>query len=194
MQFKSVFSLLAAATAALTQDNTMGFVGCSMAENVAQGYVAEGGARMWGPYGTGALVVQSWTNTNAAAWNKFDQQVTRYGKPTAVWIQICIFAQAGATAAEVSQMIANVRERAEPGATIFVTGQPLYDPGMQCFLAGPTGPEDTDALAQQVAEDPALNVTYPGSFLLKRGEVQDGCHANAQGQSSLGKQALDFWG
>jgi hypothetical protein len=29
---------------------------------------------------------------------------------------------------------------------------------------------------------------------LMRGEVQDGCHANAAGQSSLGKQALAFWG
>lgn len=39
-------------------DHSMGFIGCSMGENVAQGYVAVGGKRMWGPYGTGALVVQ----------------------------------------------------------------------------------------------------------------------------------------
>src|SRR6185312_9716048 len=61
--------------------NSMGFIGCSMAENVAQGYVAVGGRRMWGPYGTGGLVVQSWTNTNSAAWQKFDQQVAKYGRP-----------------------------------------------------------------------------------------------------------------
>src|SRR5689334_20176048 len=30
--------------------HSMGFIGCSMAENVAQGYVADGGTRMWGPY------------------------------------------------------------------------------------------------------------------------------------------------
>ena len=29
---------------------------------------------MWPPYGTGGLVVQSWTDTNSSAWQKFDQQ------------------------------------------------------------------------------------------------------------------------
>jgi hypothetical protein len=48
--------------------NSMGFIGCSMAENVSQGYVAVGGRRMWGPYGTGGLVVQSWTDPNSSAW------------------------------------------------------------------------------------------------------------------------------
>ena len=61
----STLALRAAPTIAMTipsaaaADYTMGFIGCSMSENVAQGYVADGGKRMWGPYGTGALVVQS---------------------------------------------------------------------------------------------------------------------------------------
>jgi hypothetical protein len=37
--------------------HSMGFTGCSMSENVAQGYVAVGGQRMWGPYGTSGMVV-----------------------------------------------------------------------------------------------------------------------------------------
>jgi hypothetical protein len=56
----------------------MGFIGCSMAENVSQGYRAAGGTRMWGPYRTGGLVVQSWTNPNSTAWQKFDQQSARF--------------------------------------------------------------------------------------------------------------------
>lgn len=62
----------------------MGFIGCSMAENVAQGYVAVNGKRMWGPYGTGGMVVQSWTNTNSASWQLFDQQMAKYGRPGTV--------------------------------------------------------------------------------------------------------------
>jgi hypothetical protein len=173
---------------------SMGFIGCSMAENVAQGYVAVGGQRMWGPYGTGALVVQSWTNNNAQAWRLFDQQVARNGKPTAVWVQICIFAQAGATMAEVKQLVANAREHAAPGAQIYLTGQPLYDPGRECFLAGNGGAAMTDNLAKQAAADTTLNVTYPGAFHLKAAEVQDGCHANTAGQRALGQQALAFFG
>lgn len=175
-------------------DHSMGFIGCSMAENVAQGYVAVGGKRMWGPYGTGALVVQSWTSSNSAAWKKFDQQVATYGKPSAVWVQICIFANQGATYAEVKQLIANARSHAAPNATIYISGQPLYDPGQSCFLAGQGGAELTDRLAQQAANDTTQNVLYPGSFILHTAEVQDGCHANTAGQQSLGKQAIAFWG
>lgn len=49
-------------------------------------------------------------------------------------------------------------------------------------------------LAKRAAADASLNVTYPGEFTLMRGEVSDGCHANTAGQSSLGKQAISFWG
>jgi hypothetical protein len=174
--------------------NTMGFIGCSMAENVAQGYRAIGGTRMWGPYGTGGLVVQSWTNTNSSAWQMFDQQVARFGRPSAVWVQICIFAQNGATATEVRQMIANARQHAAAGASIIVSGQPLYPEGNTCFLAGANGPQLTDTLARQAAADASLNVTYPGTFTLRNSEVADGCHANTAGQQSLGRQARGYWG
>ena len=96
-------ALAASGSAAAASPKSMGFIGCSMAENVAQGYVAVGGTRMWGPYGTGGLVVQSWTDPNSSAWQKFDQQASKFGKPTAVWVQICIFAQNGATYDEVKR-------------------------------------------------------------------------------------------
>ena len=174
--------------------NSMGFIGCSMAENVAQGYVAVGGTRMWGPYGTGGLVVQSWTDPNSRAWQRFDQQASRFGRPTVVWVQICIFAQNGATYDEVKRLIANARQHAATGARIYISGQPLYDAGQTCSLAGSNGPQLTDNLAKQAAADTAQNVTYPGQFRLRNGEVADGCHANTAGQQSLGRQAVGYWG
>ncbi|MEV6301181.1 cellulose-binding domain-containing protein [Actinoplanes sp. NPDC051861] len=174
--------------------NSMGFIGCSMAENVSQGYVAVGGRRMWGPYGTGGLVVQSWTDTNSSAWQKFDQQSSRYGRPSAVWVQICIFAQNGVTYDEVRRLITNARQHAAPGAAVYITGQPLYDSGQSCSLAGANGPALTDSLARQAAADSSQNVTYSGQFRLRSGEVADGCHANTAGQASLGRQALAYWG
>ncbi|KAK3938318.1 hypothetical protein QBC46DRAFT_460333 [Diplogelasinospora grovesii] len=159
--------------------HSMGFIGCSMAENVAQGYVADGGKRMWGPYGTGGMVVQSWTSTTSSSWQLFDKQVASYGKPTAVWVQICIFTN-GATYDEVKQLIANARQHAAPGAQIYITGQPLYDAGQSCFLAGRMGR--------------SRRMRWPRRRRRIRGEVQDGCHANTAGQASLGKQAVAFWG
>lgn len=178
----------------MAQTHTMGFIGCSMAENVATGYVADGGQRMWGPYGTSGDVVQSWTDTNSAAWQLFDGQANQYGVPNAVWVQICIFQQSGATYEEVKQLIANARQHSASGAQIYITGQPLYRDGQTCFLAGSGGPELTDGLAQQAGEDSSQNVTYSGQFWLESGQVADGCHANDAGQKALGQQALDFFG
>ena len=174
--------------------HSMGYIGCSMAENTAQGYAADGGRRMWGPYATGGLVVQSWTDPNSSAWQLFDQQAAMFGKPVAVWVQVCVFTQ-GATYDEVKQMIANTRLHAASGVKIFISGQPQYDPGHVCPLAGAGGPALTDSLARQAGADPTQNVTYAGQFHLPDSEVvSDGCHANTAGQADLGHQALAFWG
>jgi len=151
---------------------------------------------MWGPYGTYGQVVQQWTDTNSAAWGNFDSQVAQFGEPTAVWVQICIFEWQGATFQEVQQLIANAREHAAPGATIYISGQPVYSGGHVCSAAGTTGPEDMEALAAQAAADPALDVIHVGPFgPLSSSQVQaDGCHANDQGKQALGMQALDFFG
>ncbi|KAK7062921.1 hypothetical protein VNI00_000419 [Paramarasmius palmivorus] len=192
---RSLLTAITVSTMAMTASaaRTMGFIGCSMAENVAQGYVAVGGQRMWGPYGTGGMVVQSWTDPNSSAWQLFDQQVQANGQPDAVWVQICIFSFQGVTYNEVTQLIANARQHA-PNAEIYITGQPVYDNGNVCFLAGDGGPELTESLAQQAAADASQDVTYPGAFVLSDGEIEDGCHANTAGQQSLGSQAVAFFG
>ena len=178
-----------------TGEHALGFIGCSMAENVAQGYVASGGKHMWGPYGTNSFVVQSWTNTNSTSWGLFDTQVAKYGKPSEVWVQICIYQDPGATYDEVKQLIANARQHAVTGARIWITGQPIYpDNPTSCPRAGAQGPQLTVDLAKKAGGDATLNVTYPGDFKLLKNEVEDGCHANTAGQESLGIQALAFWG
>ena len=91
-------------------------------------------------------------------------------------------------------MIANARAHAAEGATILISGQPLYSDGNTCFLAGPGGPELTDDLAQQAAADASQDVEYVGVFWLGAGEVSDTCHANQAGEQALGQQAVDFFG
>lgn len=174
--------------------NTMGFIGCSMAENTSQGYRAIGGQKMWAPYNTNGDVVQNWTSNNSAAWGKFDQQANRFGKPTEVWIQICVFSNR-VTYDEVKQMIANTRSHSAPDVKIYISGQPLYAAGLTCDLAGAGGPEKTDQMAKQAGDDPTQNVIYIGTFgPLTSGDRSDSCHANTTGQRKLGEQAAQYFG
>lgn len=78
-----------------------------------------------------------------------------------------------------------------------ITGQPLYEAGLTCSLAGVGGPELTDDMAQQAGNDATQNVIYGGIFgpLSSSHTAGDatGCHANTEGQQFLGQQAIDKW-
>jgi hypothetical protein len=171
--------------------DTMGWIGCSMGENVAIGYRRIGGTRMWGSNGNGGAVVQQWTSNNSTAWQRFDQ---KKGNTTlaAVWIMICIFTS-GATDSEIDALVRNTRSHA-PGAYIYITGQPTYPSDYTCSLAGPGGPELTDRLAQAAAMRHP-DVHYAGTLgPLNANERQEPCHANTTGEDKLGRQARAIWG
>ena len=175
----------------------MGFMGCSMSVNVATGYQRRMGMRMWEPVSAyGGQVVQSWTPASGGVWTSFDQKATQYGKPTDIWMQICIFAQQGVTAAEVQTMIKNARAHSTPTTRIWITGQPTYEAGHTCSLAGTGGTELTDMRAKE-ADKPSNGVYYAGTFKIDstKGEVSsDTCHASSAGELTLGDQFIAKFG
>src|SRR5262245_54600384 len=179
------------------KSRTMGFMGCSMSVNVATGYNRRMGMRMWPPIAAyGGQVVQSWTPASGGVWSSFDSAANQYGKPTDIWMQICIFAQQGVTAAEVQTMIKNARAHSTPTTKIWITGQPTYETGHTCSLAGNGGTELTDMRAKE-ADDPANNVFYAGTFKIDstKGEVSsDTCHASSAGELTLGDQFIAKFG
>ena len=177
---------------------TMGFMGCSMSVNVATGYQRDGGMRMWPPVAAyGGQVVQNWTPNSGGPWSAFDSNATMYGKPTDIWMMICIFGSQGVTDAEVQTMIKNARSHSTPNTKIYVTGQPLYEAGHTCTLAGTGGAELTDTRAK-AANDPANGVYYAGTFNLDStmGQVSsDSCHASSPtGENVLGNQFIAKFG
>lgn len=177
------------------KERSLGYVGCSMSQNVAQGYATLGGKRLWPVMGAyGAQVVQNW-KTEGGPWTAaqgFDSAVQQYGQPTDVWIMLCIFSNM-VTLDEAKQIIALAKKHA-PNAKLYITGQPL-NTGTDCNLAGNGGAALTDSIAKQAAQDASLNVTYAGTFgPLTVAQRSDGCHANADGQKLLGQQVIDKWG
>ena len=176
---------------------SMGFMGCSMSVNVATGYQRRMGMRMWPPIAAyGGQVVQSWTPASGGVWSSFDSAANQYGKPTDIWMQICIFGSAGVTAAEVQKMITNARAHSTPTTRIYITGQPTYETGHTCTLAGNGGTELTDMRARE-ADNPSNNVFYAGTFKIDstKGEVSsDTCHASSAGELTLGDQFIAKFG
>jgi len=176
----------------------MGFVGCSMSVNVAEGYQMLGGERLWPPIAQyNGQVVQNWANNSDPVWGAFDNAVRQYGTPDSVWVMLCIFNNM-VTLDEARQIVANVRRRA-PAAEIYITGQPLYDNPNACSLAGNCGPDKTNRIAMEAGNDINLNVTYAGAFgpLTSADTAGDftGCHANNNaGKQKLGQQFMNWFG
>jgi len=184
-----------------TEPGSIAYIGCSMADNIGGGYRAVGGTIMWTNqgYATGAKVVQNWT-ANGDGWSLFNTKMNATGgkdKIKAIMVQICILSSR-ATDAELKSMIQAARDHTNPGTHIYIVGQPQYEAGHECNLAGPGGAKWTDDQAKALAADPSVNqnMTYLGQFKLNcsNNECQDACHANTAGQQSLGNQAKAFWG
>ncbi len=175
-------------------ERSMGYLGCSMSVNVAEGYEALGGERLWPPLGAyNGQVVQNWADNNDPVWGAFEDAVDQYGTPQDVWVMLCIFSNM-VTVEEAEQIVANVRSRVS-GANIYITGQPLYDDPNSCFLAGDGGPDKTDRIARETAADTSLDLIYPGALgPLASSASSDGCHTNEQGSLKLGEQFIDWFG
>lgn len=173
---------------------TMGYLGCSMSVNVAEGYEMLGGERLWPPIGAyNGQVVQNWANTNDNVWSAFEGAINQYGTPSDVWVMLCIFDNQ-VTLQEARTIVSNVRQRV-PNANIYISGQPVYDDPNSCFLAGNGGPDKTDRIAREAANDSSLNISFAGTLgPLAGNENSDGCHANDAGRRVLGQQFIDWFG
>lgn len=189
-----------------TGENSIAYSGCSMANNIGTGYKRVGGKIMWNAdnYQTGAMIVQNWTSANSSSWQLFDQKMQSIGgKDTvkAIMVQICVGSQR-ATDKELRDMVASARQHVNPGTHIYIVGQPVYNDGHECFIAGDGGADWTDEKAKELAADATVNqdMTYLGKFILDdtKGEVAasgDTCHATSPvGEDSLGNQAKAYWG
>ena len=174
-----------------------------MANNIGSGYKRVGGTVMWNSdsYQTGGMVVQNWTNSSSSSWSLFDRKLQSIGgKDTvkAIMVQICVFSSR-ATDDEVKSMIKAARAHTNPGTHIYLVGQPQYEAGHECTLAGDGGAKWTDDEAKKISADTSVNqdLTYLGQFVLNsaNGEVaRDTCHASASGEDVLGKQAMAYFG
>jgi hypothetical protein len=126
------------------------------------------------------------------------QSIGGKDKVKAIMVQICIFSSR-ATDDEVKSMIRSARAHTNPGTHIYLVGQPQYEAGHDCTLAGTGGAKWTDDEAKKIAADSSVNqdLTYLGAFKLDstKGEVSsDSCHASTSGEDVLGKQAMAFFG
>ncbi len=179
------------ATVNFTQ-NSIAWIGCSNTDRSAAGYANVSGSlkRLWPYYNTDGMA-DEWGNPGASIWGSFDANVSQYGKPKAVWVQVCMFSYDS-----VKKAITNIKARI-PEAKIYISPLNSYDPPELCAMIGSRGVTMTTGFANQAIQE-GLALAGPMNLgPLNSQQVTEDyfgkCHPNTEGQALIGKQLADFF-
>lgn len=174
---------------------SIGYVGCSNTMQSVEGYHKTSGNKglLWEPYVTGGMSIEKWANPNNAIWRLYDQQLARYGQPTAVWIQLCEHEDRPVTYDAVKQMIDNLKVHT-PNATLYISPLNSYDPNTLCSFLGQDGTDDIVVFTNQAIQD-GLAIRGPLLGPLTQSlTVNDRCHPNPRARVQiLGPQLQAFF-
>lgn len=177
----------------------IGYIGCSMTKNVAEGALSIDATSVWSPipkFDGGS--VGKLAPSTASFWSLFQTAYT--AQPTnIIWWELCsIFTDsANETIENAWKVIENI-EAIVPNAVIYVSAQPLYSPvDHVCSISGADGPVNMQSLATSLSTfSPSDNILAgPVMGPLKHPEdtIDDGCHADTTGKTLMGTQLLDFF-
>ena len=166
-------------------------VGCSVTRNGIEGYHAVGGTKFVDDYAMGGGSIGAWTNPSSSYWDDFDASIAGYD-PSAVFLQLCTFGPSAEDYADAVQVIGLIRDRL-PDATVYIAGQPTYEAGWVCNIAGADGPPAMAEVAARLVAD-GFGVAGPATGPLGDDTTEDGCHANDAGKELMGEQLYVFFG
>ena len=181
--------------------NSIGYIGCSNTEDAVIGYYAvQNRGLFWAPYDTYGGVVSEWAHlANQQYWANFSKQISTYGQPQIVWVNLCEFAASPATFSDVQNMLSILRSYT-PNANFYVSPLNSYVSGYVCPLTGANGVQDTTNLANEAVaaglalQGPILGPLGPAPVGNPAGgTLQNSCHPNTAGEILLGAQLASFF-
>lgn len=194
-------------TKAAVNADQIGYVGCSMTVDAVEGYLELGGGSLWPSaeenYSSGGVTywAENLSGINSY-WDWFQEALIDQPNTTVIWWQLCALSKQDGndqTLLEDARAVRDEIKRLAPDATIYVSAQPSYsNPNSAvehvCSIAGADGPSRMEALAAKlvseggVEQGPVLGPLTPDLLL------DDGCHANSEGELFMGQQLADFFG
>lgn len=176
----------------------VGYVGCSVIVNAAEGYHLVGGAEMWPgrgvPFGGGTI--GRWAleigRADTQYWSGFERLLDEQ-PPASIWWGLCTGKTGRGDRLEVALDVLAEIERIAPGLPVFVSAQPGYAEGHVCDISGEDGPETMAALVDRLVSE-GHTLAGPRLGPLAAEQTVDGCHANEAGKRLLGEQLVAFFG
>jgi hypothetical protein len=194
--------MVAIGSPAYAQVNSIGYIGCSNSRDSVIGYHATVGNKnyLWPAYNIGGGSIEQWADIWSPYWMAFQGMVASYGKPRAVWVQLCEkLPEDPVTYAQVVAMLGNLKNKV-PGAVAYISAINGYSPSTLCHLMGNLTPAglaqgnaDTNAWALQAVKDGLAQAGPIMGPLTPQLVLTDDCHPNDAGMALLGGQLKNFF-
>jgi hypothetical protein len=181
----------------------IGAVGCSLTQESVRSYHEAGGAKFWPTSrldGYAGGDIADWAILGDSRWNVFQQAMDALGA-SGIWLQVCISggrSDAAANAEDIAdvEVVAAEIQRRAPGATIYVSALPDYQPMTLCPKKGLGGPGIARDLADHlVAAGTATRGPITGPLdTMTTTASSNNCGLDDAGRILVGGQLLGFFG
>jgi hypothetical protein len=189
----STSSSTTAVTLGEVPQGTIGVVGCSVTSDGVVGYFNVGGSRFWNIRGDyGGASVGMWAR-GGGMWEEFDTNLLEHPDTRLLWWQLCTLNGSPRDGLESAAIVLEGLLDRIPGATIYVSAQPDYEPAGICGISGRNGPAFMAEVAAALVGQFGLQ---PGPVVgpLTESDTVGGCHASESGQILMGEQLLAAFG
>ena len=186
-----------------TDQFTVGYVGCSDTWMTIQGYYMQPNAGLFwdadSAYSGGGIDNSGWANASTHYWTTYDQEVSVYGQPKAVWVEDCGSGVDGTAADDatvwslIQQFFVILKEKS-PSATVYMSSINDFLPNGTCPRTGLTDVPQTERMTRlAVADGLALAGPIMGPLVLNGTLDSSRCHPNTAGELLLGSQLVQFF-
>ncbi|MGZ8158353.1 MAG: fibronectin type III domain-containing protein [Methylobacter sp.] len=175
--------------------DVVGYLGCSMTQGVARGAISLG-YNVWNPVPViGGGGIKQWSDFSSAYWKEFDKAQT--AQPTTVfWWMLCALENSkdSETYDNALAVVDEIKRRV-PGAIVYVSAQPAYNPSShECVIAGTGGQARMASIAAQLTlNGEALAGPVIGPLEYPSQVSDDGCHQTTDGEMTNGLQLGSFF-
>lgn len=190
----------------------IGFVGCSNIRDTVQGYITDGGSKIWVPvdntYAGGT--VKKWSDLSSEYWTQFNQFLAAHPTTKTIWWGLCTYAsdrESDADNNKAAPVVLDELRKKIPGVTVYVSAINSFVAPHVCRLTGDDGPSRMQTLANSLVSNQGLKAgpavgslisfyqtPSAGATAANNQTKDDGCHPNDAGEVYLGKALLAFFG
>lgn len=181
--------------------HSIGYVGCSITEQSVEGYPTVAGNKnlFWPAYHTGGkTITEDWLNTDSGVWKLFEDNVSKYGQPKVLWVQLCQPIRQAITYGDVQKLFDIIKTKTT-ARTFYINTIYTFNPENLCDTVTNAFVGTLSSYADRAAnEGLGIRIANPPTMIPANSEQPsgngNGCHPNDAAQTDpYGKQLVSIF-